>query len=122
MKNLLIAALVGITVLAVNYNNRPSPAIYSEYSETDPDFAEVNYNDYNRLGDTDFYGFVKADGSTVILEEDMKWTIEKGADLAEITDRLEGFESKIIRLRRQGKYKYTNENWIVWATEAIEGK
>jgi hypothetical protein len=57
----------------------------------------------------------------LILEEDMKWTIDKGADLEKITERLEGFEDKIIRLRDKGQDRYTNVMWVKWATDAIEG-
>lgn len=121
MKGFIFGLAVGIIIAGAAVNNQPIRAQFSEYTETDPDFAEINYSDYNRLGDTDFFGFIKSDGTVVILEEDMKWTLEKGGDLEEITERLEAFEWKILKLRAKGKDRYTNENWVEWATNAIEG-
>jgi hypothetical protein len=37
------------------YNNAKPK--YSEYTDGDPDFDEKNYDDKNRLGNTDFFGF-----------------------------------------------------------------
>lgn len=121
MKGFIFGLAVGIIIAGAAVNNQPIRTQFSEYTETDPDFAEINYSDYNRLGDTDFFGFIKSDGTVVILEEDMKWTLEKGGDLEEITERLEAFEWKILKLRAEGKDRYTNDNWVQWATEAIEG-
>ena len=61
---------------------------YSEYSKDDKDFDEKNYSEANRLGDTDFYGWQKEDGSWVILEEDMKFTIPAGMSKEEIVSKL----------------------------------
>ena len=65
-------------------------AKYGEYSENDPDFNDSNYDEKFRLGDTDFYGFEKPDGTMVILEEDMKWTLPAGSYTKnELVDALE---------------------------------
>lgn len=53
-------------------------AKYSEYRKDDPDFDDKNYSESNRVGATDFFMFKRADGRTVILEEDMKWVLPKG--------------------------------------------
>lgn len=118
MKNAILALVAGVIVIGTAYN--PTKAVYQDYSRNDPDFAESHYIEQNRLGDTDFFGYVKPDGSIVILEEDMKWIVT-GGDLDEITERLEGFENKLLTLRAEGKTAYTNDNWIEWATDAIEG-
>jgi hypothetical protein len=120
IKRALLTLITGVIIYGAAYQ-APIEANFAEYTEEDPDFAEVNYSECNRLGDTDFYGIVRADGSVLILEEDMKWTIDKGADLEKITERLEGFEDKIIRLRDKGQDRYTNVMWVKWATDAIEG-
>ena len=53
---------------------------YGEYSEDDPDFDDANYKEENRVGDTDFFVHKRDDGTSVILEEDMKWELPKGFD------------------------------------------
>ena len=116
----ILAIVTGVIIFGATYTP-PIEANFSEYNETDPDFSRANYSEWNRLGDTDFFGIVREDGSVLILEEDMKWTIDKGADLDEITERLEGFEDKIIKLRAAGQDRYTNVMWVKWATDAIEG-
>lgn len=119
MKKAIVTLIIGLVALG-SVQATKTTATFSEYTKTDPDFAEVNYSDYNRLGDTDFYGFVKEDGTIVILEEDMKWTVKHG-DLDAITERLEGFEWRILKLRAEGQHRYSNMMWVEWATEAIEG-
>lgn len=94
---------------------------YSEYSKDDPDFDEKNYNDKNRLGDTDFYGFVKDDGTVVILEEDMKWECPPGTDLKEMTSRLEEFDKRMEQIRESGQ-DYTADDWTKMAKDVIDGK
>ena len=94
---------------------------YSEYSKNDPDFDDKNYNDKNRLGDTDFFGFTKPDGTVVILEEDMKWTLPKGAKLTpELIKRLEAMD-KDIEARRQRGEKVDADMWNAMAKKAIDG-
>lgn len=122
MKNIICGIVLGIVIMGLAYQPERSHAVYSEYTENDPDFQESNYQECYRLGDTEFFGIIKPDGSVVILEEDMKWTIDKGADLDAITERLEGFEDKIISLREDGQVKYSNQMWVTWATDAINGE
>lgn len=60
-----------------------------EWSKDDKDFDESNYSDENWLKDTDFYIKKKDDGSYVVLLEDTKWTIPKGANIEEIKKNLQ---------------------------------
>lgn len=94
---------------------------YSTYSKDDKDFDDKNYSEANRLGDTDFYGWQKEDGSWVILEEDMKFTVPKGMSKADIISKLEAFD-KEIEARRQAGEKYTNEDWVNGAKRALSSK
>ncbi len=97
-------------------------SIHSEYTDGDEDFDDKNYSDKNRLGDTDFFGFRRDDGTYVILEEDMKWELPKGTEITpELISRLEDFDKNLEKMRQEGKDKYTNENWKQWAKEAIDG-
>ena len=84
---------------------------YSEYKDGDSDFDDSNYDDKNRLGDTDFFGFKTKDGRSVIVEEDMKWTLPEGVDTnsPKIKKALEEFS----------KNKYKGDEWKKKATEAI---
>jgi hypothetical protein len=119
MKKAIITLIIGLVALG-SVQATKTTATFCEYSINDPDFADVNYSESNRLGDTDFFGVVKEDGTIVILEEDMKWTVKHG-DLDDITERLEGFEDRIIETRNQGLWRHSNIMWVEWATEAIEG-
>ena len=94
---------------------------YSIYSKDDKDFDESNYSEKNRLGDTDFYGIQRPDGSWVILEEDMKFTIPAGMTKAEIISRLEEFD-KMVEAKRQNGEKYTNDDWVNGAKNALRSK
>lgn len=94
---------------------------HSTYSKDDKDFDDKNYSDANRLGDTDFYGWQKEDGSWVILEEDMKFTIPAGMSKAEIISKLEAFD-KEVEAKRQAGEKYTNEDWVNGAKRALSSK
>lgn len=95
---------------------------YGEYKKNDPDFDEKNYNEKNRLGDTDFYGFTKPDGTVVILEEDMKWTLPKGTKIdANLISRLEAFDKEVESKRNKGE-KFTADDWEKMAKRAIDGE
>lgn len=94
---------------------------HSEYSKDDKDFDESNYSEKNRLGDTDFYGWQKEDGSWVILEEDMKFTIPAGMTRAEIIQRLEAFDKEIEAKRQKGE-KFTGDDWLNGAKNALRSK
>lgn len=92
----------------------------SEYTEGDTDFDEKNYSDENLLGDTDFYGFQKEDGSYVILEEDNKWVVPPGKDVSEVKDALEKF-SKYAEERYQSGKPLKSKEWMQYANRTIEG-
>jgi len=95
---------------------------YGEYDKNDPDFDEKNYSDKNRLGDTDFYGFTKPDGTVVILEEDMKWTLPAGTKITpDLIKRLEAFDKNVESMRNNGQ-KVDANKWNEMAKEAIDGK
>ena len=95
---------------------------YEEYKKDDSDFDEKNYDEKNRLGDTDFYGFTKPDGSVVILEEDMKWTLPKGSKITpELIKRLEAFDKEVESKRNNGE-KFTADDWDRLAKQAIDGE
>lgn len=94
---------------------------YGEYTKGDKDFDEKNFSEKNRLGDTDFFGFTKPDGSVVILEEDMKWTLPKGTKITpDLIKRLEAFDRTMEEKRNNGE-KYDNNIWVQMAKQAIDG-
>ena len=88
-------------------------AKYGEYEDGDPDFDDKNFDEKNRLGDTDFFGFQKPDGSWVILEEDMKWTVPAGMSKEDMTKALESFSKRV----EDGSLSF--KEWQKAATEAI---
>ena len=95
---------------------------YEEYKKGDSDFDEKNYDEKNRLGDTDFFGFTKPDGSVVILEEDMKWTLPKGTKITpELIKRLESFDKEVESRRNKGE-NVTADDWDRLAKQAIDGE
>lgn len=62
--------------------NKEKWAKRSNYSKDDKDFDEKNYDDKkNLIPNTDLYSFKNADGKTVVLFEDFKWTLPDGAEL-----------------------------------------
>lgn len=99
-------------------NKKSGDAKYSEYSKGDSDFDDANYSEKNRLGDTDFFGFQKPDGSWVILEEDMKWTLPAGMDRAAMIKALEAFD-KEVETRRQNGENFAGDDWQKAANKAI---
>lgn len=115
------AIIAGSKTMTAAAEPAPINATMSTYTETDPDFMDDNYTEANRLGDTDFFGFTRADGVTVILEEDMKWTISEPVDLEAMTDRLENFDRTVEAIRTAGG-RYDWKSWMIGATEAIEEK
>lgn len=97
-------------------------AVKSMYSKDDSDFDDKNYNDNNRMGDTDFYGFKGKDGNYVILEEDMKWTLPKGAKLdGALKKRLEAVDQEIEKRRQNGE-KISADEWNKLVEDAINGE
>lgn len=91
---------------------------YETYKEGDSDFDESNFSKENNLGDTDFYGFKNSDGSWVILEEDMKWTVPGSVPKEKLVSALEKFEKEISAKRESGE-KYTADDWTKAATSAL---
>lgn len=81
------------------------------YKEGDSDFdSEDNYNEKNRLGNTDFFGWQKPDGSFVITEEDMKWTLPSGVNRGDLIKILEEFDKRSFNSAKE---------WEKAATEVI---
>ena len=95
---------------------------YGEYNEKDPDFADANYDKAERIGDTDFLTFKRDDGTSVILEEDMKWVLPKGVDANDpaIRKAIQGFADEVESARSIGKDDYSFEEWRDAVTEAID--
>lgn len=84
---------------------------YGEYSKGDSDFADKNFDEKNRVGDSDFFMAKRPDGSTVILEEDMKWVLPKGVNP----------NDPAIKRALTKEYKAgSNEEWVKQVTEAID--
>jgi len=115
------AIIAGSKTMTAAAEPAPINATMSTYTETDPDFLDDNYTEANRLGDTDFFGFKKDNGETVILEEDMKWTISEPVDLETMTVRLENFDRTVEAIRTAGG-RYDWKSWMIGATKAIEGR
>lgn len=61
--------------------SKSTKAEYKEYTEGDSDFDDDKYSDANMIPDSDFYTFKNKDGRTVIIEEDMKWTLPAGVEV-----------------------------------------
>lgn len=94
---------------------------FDYYKDGDKDFDDSNYSEKNQLGDTDFYGWQKEDGSWVILEEDMKFTLPKGMSREEIISRLEAYDKENEAKRQRGE-NYTHEDWVNGAKKALSSK
>lgn len=74
------------------------------YSKDDSDFDKSNYSNKNLLGDTNFYGFKNKDGKTVVLNEDMKWTLPKGTELnSKLISKLEKVDREIEKRIQKGE-------------------
>lgn len=65
-----------------------------EYTKGDSDFdSDDNYDEKNRVGNSDFFAFKNKDGKWVITEEDMKWVLPEGVEPdAEMRKQLEAFK------------------------------
>lgn len=96
-------------------------AVYGTYKKNDDDFDIKYREERNRVGDTDFFIFKNKDGRTVIGEEDMKWILPEGVspDSPKIKAAIIAFDQKIANERSKGNYRYTNDNWVDWANDAI---
>ena len=90
------------------------------YTDGDRDFDDKNYDDKNRLGNTDFFGYQRPDGKYVLLEEDMKWTLNKKPD-ADMVKRLEALDKYLDR-SNEANVQWSADDWENWATQAINGR
>lgn len=92
------------------------------YKKGDRDFNDSNYKESNRIGDTDFFTYKRSDGTSVILEEDMKWVLPKGVDAnsPEIKQAIRKFASQVESARAQNKETYSSDQWQAAVTDAIE--
>lgn len=90
----------------------------STYKDGDKDFDDANYDEKNRLGNTDFFLHTRKDGSKVILEEDTKWEIGHNVDKDDLIKNLEAFGKDLDNRKKNGE-KYTANDWDKWASEAI---
>ena len=92
------------------------------YRKGDRDFNDSNYKESNRIGDTDFFAYKRSDGTSVILEEDMKWVLPKGVDAnsPEIKQAIRKFASQVESARAQNKDTYSIDQWQAAVTDAIE--
>lgn len=88
--------------------------------DNDPDFSEENLSDKNRLGDTDFFGFSRPDGTTVLVEEDMKWELPKGVKITpELINRLEYFDRVVAEYRKNG-VNVSGDAWDKMVKDSID--
>lgn len=94
-----------------NKPNSSNKSKFSEYTKGDKDFDDKNFTEKNRVGDSDFFMAKRPDGSTVILEEDMKWVLPKGVNP----------NDPAIKRALTKEYKAgSNEEWVKQVTEAID--
>lgn len=83
-----------------------------------PDYEELYKNKDNRIGDTDFFGMEKPDGSFVIGEEDMLWTVPSGIDKDVLKKALEDFNTFATNRHNSGD-PITGEEWDEEVAKAI---
>lgn len=84
-----------------------------------PDYEELyKDNNTNRIGDTDFFGIEKPDGSFVIGEEDMMWTVPSGVDKDVLKKALEDFNTFATNRHNSGD-PITGEEWDEEVAKAI---
>ena len=97
-------------------------AKYGEYNENDPDFSDANYEKAKSIGDSDFSHFKRPDGTSVILEEDMKWVLPKGVDAnnPKIRKAIQRFADQVESARTLGKENYTGDEWLEGVNKAID--
>ena len=92
----------------------------SEWSKDDKDFDEKNYDDKNRLGDTDFYGFKRDDGRSIVLMEDKKWVLPEGVELdSKLKKRLEKVSKQLEEKFDNGE-KIDSDEWNKLVSDAID--
>lgn len=87
--------------------------------ELEHSYKGTEWKDENLLGDTDFYGFQRDDGTYVILNEDLKWQLAKGQKATpELIKRLESFSGDMDSLRNKGK-EISQKNYETLASYAV---
>ena len=91
-----------------------------EYKKDDKDFDEKNYKDANRLGNTNFFSYKRNDGKYVILEEDMKWVVDEKPS-SKMIKNLEAMDTYLDKARKNNN-QWTNEDWVRWASDAINDR
>lgn len=97
-------------------NNKSSVSTKIQYyKDGDSDFDNDNYDRQNWVDGTDFYIKEKPDGSIIVLEEDMKWTLPPGTNKEQLRAALKDFDKRIDDMYNKGE-KY---DWEKLATEAI---
>lgn len=113
----------GANTLAKEYKHNPvKMERASTYWERDPDWDDKNYSEKTRVSGTDFHMFTKPDGSIVILEEDMKWTVPAGsATESEMSAALKKFNKDVKQKRENGDWTSTTWEKMVneYMTQAV---
>ena len=112
----------GEYVRSQNKEKSSNKAHYGKYSKDDPDFSDANYEKAKSIGDSDFSHFKRSDGTSVILEEDMKWVLPKGVDAnnPKIRNAIKQFANQVESARSLGKENYTGEEWLEGVNKAID--
>ena len=87
------------------------------YTDGDRDFDDKNYKDNERVGDTNFFVTKRPDGKYLVLEEDMKWVLDKDTDVEALKKRILAADDYTSRMYDSGH----GYNWEDIATQAING-
>lgn len=110
-KNEITETVLKETVLKEKVEYHPPKSKFSEYKKGDKDFDDKNFDEKNRVGNSDFFMAKRSDGSTIILEEDMKWVLPIGVNP----------NDPAIKRALTKEYKAdSNEEWVKQVTEAID--
>ena len=107
------------TNAALRKKTQNSQAKYSSYTDGDSDFDDDNYKEEGRVGDSDFFVHTRKDGTSVLLEEDMKWVLPKGVNpnapsIKRAIQKLADNPKSVI-----GKDNYSWADWAEAATDLI---
>lgn len=99
-----------------NEQGGDSKSVHSFFEKGDPDFEKAYGMDRQesenyRLGNTDFFGFKRDDGTYYIISEDEKWVLPKGVVITkDLVRRLEEFENS----------DFIPNDWSKLATDIID--
>lgn len=80
--------------------NKEKWGVRTEWSKDDHDFDDSNYDEKNRLGDSDFYGVQNKDGTWTVLLEDNKFKLPKGISKEELSKYMEKIDRDAEALHR----------------------